>query len=111
MTTSVIKDARWYAWYDACRSWDPVWHLEAMVHGYAFWLEGKSPWGLGADQGDDATTSDSYSTRIAAWNVPWSKTLLSLNRHVAVSGALFKPRLATSSSSLCFGHKQVPKEA
>ena len=64
LMSSTVKDARWYAWYDACVAWDRVWHTECMTHAFSWWLQGKSPWVLSASPESD----ESYSSRVYAWN-------------------------------------------
>lgn len=69
MFSTVVKDSRWFAWYDAAKSWDRIWHLEAMVHGFAFFLEGKNPWSIAPQIAENGEVSESYSSRVFAWNV------------------------------------------
>lgn len=72
----VNKDSRWFAWYDSAKSWNRVWHLETMVHAFAFWCEGSSPWALKPQIDDNGGSSDSYSSRIYAWNVSRFLTII-----------------------------------
>jgi len=64
------KDVRWFAFYDHSQCWQSRWHAESLVLAYSFWLEGKNPWSLKpVDITDDASSNDSFSSRVAAWNV------------------------------------------
>ena len=41
-----------------------------MVHAFSFHLEGKCAWKIKIpDVSDDSAPSDTYSSRVAAWNV------------------------------------------
>lgn len=71
MIGTVTKDSRWFAWYDACVGWDAVWHVECMVHAFAWWLDGVSPWDLTSQDSAAGGNSESYSSRVVAWNVAW----------------------------------------
>eukprot|EP00435_Cladocopium_sp_Y103_P061586 s902_g23.t1 len=60
------KDVRWFSWFDHAVAWNKSWHVEAMVNTMQWFSEGISPWhNLPAPTGD----SDSYSSRVFAWNV------------------------------------------
>ncbi len=80
MNSTTVKDSRWFAWYDAAKSWNAVWHLEAMVHGFAFFLEGKNPWSIAPQIAENGEASETYSSRIFAWNV--SRQHLDLNLQI-----------------------------
>lgn len=54
-----------------------------MVHAFSFHLEGKCAWKIKIpDVSDDSAPSDTYSSRVAAWNVgilgPWQKIITKL---------------------------------
>jgi len=63
------KDVRWFSFYDHAVAWDCRWHCETLCHAFSFWCEGKSPWHLKNDEGDQEQFSESYSTRVFVWNV------------------------------------------
>jgi len=63
------KDVRWFSFFDHGQCWNARWHTEMLVLSYSFWLEGKNPWSVKAVDITDDIGQDSYSSRVAAWNV------------------------------------------
>lgn len=57
-------------------SWDKVWHVEALVHEFLWFSQGKSPWHLKHQEKkkeeDDQAASD-FSSRKQAFNATWLK--------------------------------------
>lgn len=62
------KDSRWFSFFDHAQKWNIKWHTEMMILAYSFFLQGKDPWSLSPPK-DNTEPTDTFSSRVAAWNV------------------------------------------
>ncbi len=82
------KDVRWVAFFDHALRWDTRWHAEALVHQYAFWLEGRNPWTLcpTGDQEASDQRSTLYGLQLCLWCIHQDNLIIKLENHTSRKG-------------------------